>query len=241
MLAACKKQGVCCFVVPSIGPANWDRVTQLGQNFPEVYAALGIHPCFLSQVNRLDLEKLSQLTENHRSDIVAIGEIGLDCMASISLGWQKEVFEFQLKLAKRLDFPVIIHSRKMNDEVYALLKKHDIRRGVIHGFSGSIQQAQRFSQLGFCLGVGGVITYERANKTRNAIASVPLSALLLETDSPDMPIYGRQGKRNSPEYLSEILEVLAKIRSESKEEVSSKLYQNTLQLFGLCRASFTSH
>ena len=139
-----------------------------------------------------------------------------------------------MRLAKRYDLPAILHSRRTHDKLAMLLKKHALpRTGVVHGFAGSLQQAERFVQLGYKIGVGGTITYPRASKTRDVIAQLPLSALLLETDAPDMPLNGFQGQPNRPARAARVFSTLCELRSEPAEEIANTLIDNTNALFAL--------
>lgn len=140
----------------------------------------------------------------------------------------------QFKLAKHHDFPLILHSRRTHDLLAKMLKQANLpRTGVIHGFSGSLQQAQAFVRLGYFIGVGGVITYQRAQKTRRTIAELPLTSLLLETDAPDMPPVGFQGQPNRPERLQQIFAALCEIRTEPAELIAQQIYHNSQRLFAL--------
>ena len=134
-------------------------------------------------------------------------------------------------MAVDYDLAVIVHSRRMNDEVTAGLRQFKIRRGVVHGFSGSLQQARNIWALGVRLGVGGVITYARAVKTRKTLAAMPLQAMLLETDAPDMPVYGYQGQANSPERIPLIFDALCKLRSEKPAVIAEQLCKNAQDTF----------
>ena len=148
--------------------------------------------------------------------------------------WKKqcEYLEAQLALSKRFNLPVNLHSRKSHDALFSFLKKAQLpRTGVVHGFAGSYDQAKRFVDLGYKIGVGGTITYARANKTREAIKKLPLDSLLLETDSPDMPVFGYQGQPNRPERLKVSFEALCTLRSESPLSIAETIWQNSLQLF----------
>ena len=148
--------------------------------------------------------------------------------------WQKQQYflESQLYLAKQYRLSVSLHSRKSHDQLLTFLKRADLPQGgVLHGFSGSYEQAKRFVDLGYKIGVGGTITYARANKTRQAIAKLPLEALVLETDSPDMPVFGFQGQPNRPERIVQTFEALCDLRSEGAEEIREMLWQNSLNLF----------
>ncbi|MDU0354389.1 TatD family hydrolase [Paraglaciecola aquimarina] len=203
----------------------------MAQQYPSIKFALGIHPYFLAAYQSAHLEQLKRLIEIHNNDVVAVGEIGLDAAITIDWQLQTEVFSKQLNLAKEFALPVILHHRKTHNELLRILKTEQFPNGgIIHAFSGSLQQAESYIQLGFKIGVGGSITYPRASKTRHTISQIPLSSLVLETDAPDMPISGRQGQRNSPEYLPDIVQSLQQIRVESATELTTACLQNTIDI-----------
>ncbi|VEA71713.1 Uncharacterized deoxyribonuclease YjjV [Serratia rubidaea] len=155
-------------------------------------------------------------------------------MAEPQFERQQTLLRAQLQLAKRHDLPVILHSRRSHDPLAAMLRRADLpRRGVVHGFAGSLSQAQAFVRLGYFIGVGGTISYQRAQKTRAVMAQLPLSALLLETDAPDMPLAGYQGEPNRPERAAEVFQALCQLRSEPPEQIADRLWQNTQSLFAL--------
>ena len=139
----------------------------------------------------------------------------------------------QADVQKILIVAVNLHSRKSHEQLFRFLKQANLPKcGVVHGFSGSYEQAKRFVDLGYKIGVGGTITYERANKTRQAIAKLPLEALVLETDTPDMPVFGFQGQPNRPERIVDTFEALCRLRSENAEVIKETAWQNSLTLFG---------
>jgi TatD DNase family protein len=143
---------------------------------------------------------------------VAIGEIGLDYyLPDLDRDRQKFLFEQQLQIAQVFDLPVLLHVRKAHDEVLSCLRRHAICGGIVHAFSGSLPQAMKYIEMGFCLGIGGAITHERALRLRKTISQLPLSALVLETDAPDMAPAGHQGERNSPLNISLVLSVLSEV------------------------------
>lgn len=234
-LQKAQKKGVNKFIVPSVNQFNWAKVVALSQQHESIYYALGIHPLFISNDHKSELTSLNQFVDEYRGKCVAIGECGLDFWDKESnRDIQIEVLREQCLLAKQYQLPLIIHSRKSHDHVLKILRKIKPEKGgVIHGFSGSLQQAEQFISLGFLIGVGGVITYERAKKTREAIAQIPLEMILLETDSPDMPISGFQGEPNSPDKVLTIYESLSLLRKESKQTVAKVVYKNTTSLFGI--------
>lgn len=227
--------GVESLIVPTVTADRFQIVLELGQKYPAVLPALGLHPIYIAQHQEQDLAQLADCLEHATTRIVALGEIGLDdYIESPQLPKQIDVLKAQFQLAKQHDLPVILHSRKTHDVLAQLLRQEKLpATGVVHGFSGSLEQAQQFVKLGYYIGVGGVITYERAHKTRSAIAALPLTSLLFETDAPDMPVAGFQGQPNRPERLSQILDALSDIRSEPREQIAEQIYQNSLQLFSL--------
>lgn len=182
-----------------------------------------------------DLARLQQALATRPTKVIAIGEVGLDRYRDEpQFAKQERFLEAQLRLAKRYDLPVILHSRRTHDTLAMHLKRQDLpRTGVVHGFAGSLQQAERFVQLGYKIGVGGTITYPRASKTRDVMARLPLEALLLETDAPDMPLNGFQGQPNRPEQAARVFDVLCELRPEPAEAIAEALYHNTTTLFTL--------
>ncbi len=222
-------------LIPSIGKTNWLRVKSLAEQHPSnIFYALGFHPYFLSSFAETQLSELESLLSHSDAACVAIGECGLDGMIDVDSGLQERVFEAQLLLAGQAKLPVILHSRKTHNRLLQIIKQHRFNQGgVLHAFSGSEQQAKQFIDSGFKIGVGGAITYPRANKTRQAIAALPLESLVLETDAPDMPICGQQGQTNHPKYLEKILDELAEIRGDDKVELAKQLWKNSLSLFKL--------
>lgn len=227
--------GVGQIIVPAISAARFARVLALAQRFTPLYAALGLHPIVIEEHNDAALEHLACCLEARHEKLVAIGEIGLDLyMANPQFERQQALLDAQLQLAKRFDLPVILHSRRTHDKLAVHLRRAGlVRTGVIHGFSGSLQQAQRFVALGYYIGVGGTITYERASKTRDVMARLPLSVLVLETDAPDMPLCGWQGQPNHPERVAEVFTALCALRCETPSVIAQTLRENTRRLFAL--------
>ena len=231
VLARAKAKGVQHFLVPGIGAHNWQAVLALASQHQGVYAALGIHPYFLASFNEEHLQLLEQYLAT-AENVVAVGEFGLDKMVDFPFEQQLQICKQQLLLAKKYDLPVILHCRKAHNELIKLLQQVKLPRGgVIHGFSGSSQLGRQYIKLGFKLGIGGVITYPRAAKTRQAVSELPLSSLLLETDSPDMPISGYQGGRNEPANITEVLQTLTKLRKEPEELIAKANLSSFVELF----------
>ncbi|HGJ5884317.1 TatD family hydrolase [Arsenophonus sp.] len=229
------KAGVTDIIVPAVGIENFERVYSLAQQYPHLYAALGFHPLYIADFLPDHFAKLVALLQQNSNKCVAIGEIGLDYfVTNAAVKQQQALLIQQLQLAKQYDLPVILHSRKSHDQLAALLRRFDVpKKGIIHGFAGSLSQANAFIRLGYFIGIGGVITYQRAKKTRAVAAQLPLSSLVLETDAPDMPLAGFQGQVNRPERIGLVFEALCNLRQESAEEIATQLYNNSLQLFNI--------
>ncbi len=231
--------GVTHFIVPSTDHQSWSPVRLLSEQYSDVYYALGVHPLFVSEdasKNIASLELLLSQDAKSRRRCVAIGECGLDFFhGRENEGLQTKLFRHQLTLANKYQLPVIIHARKSHQEILAILKQEPVLKGgVIHGFSGSYELAISYIKLGFYIGVGGTITYERAKKTRTTIARLPLNRIVLETDAPDMPIDGYQGDINQPKRLKLVLSSLNVMRCEDVQTVASQLRDNSKLLFNLC-------
>ncbi|WP_413735366.1 TatD family hydrolase [Sodalis sp. RH21] len=229
--------GVRRIIVPAVEAGRFAGVLALADGHPALYAALGMHPIAIAQHDEAGLALLEQYLRQPHPRLVAIGEIGLDnYMADPQMERQTALLDAQLQLAARYDLPVILHSRRTHDRLAMMLRQRRLpRAGVVHGFAGSYEQAEAFIKLGFYIGVGGTITYERANKTRQVMARLPLERLLLETDAPDMPVSGYQGQPNRPERVLLTFQALCELRAEPPEQIADIIYRNSLDLFGLAR------
>jgi TatD DNase family protein len=204
----------------------------LADQHADLFYGLGIHPWYAGEQRDGVMERLRTLVMSQPAGLVAIGECGLDLRSHVPQEGQLALFEAQIRLASDAGLPLMIHSVRANDTVAKVLRRFKPPRGgVIHAFSGSFQQAEAFWQLGFRLGVGGVISYERASKTRDVFRVMPLNSLVLETDSPDMPLQGEHGVRNTPEALPKIAQILMALRDESSADVAKVLFETARQLF----------
>ncbi len=234
-LALAAQAGVEKIIVPAVDETRFGIVLDLAARYPALYAALGMHPIVIENHTEAALAELERRLAQRPEKLVAIGEIGLDLYREDPQFDRQEWFlDRQLQLAKRYDLPVILHSRRTHDKLAMHLKRHNLpRTGVVHGFAGSLQQAERFIALGYKIGVGGTITYPRASKTRDVMAKLPLEALLLETDAPDMPLNGWQGQPNRPERIALVFDTLCELRCEAPEDIAAAIRENTLQVFDL--------
>ena len=228
-----RQLGVTTCVLPAVERANWPTVTAWAQRHQDVYA-LGIHPLYVPRMGPDDLQALHHALQVQRDDpaLVAVGEIGLDRFEGHpDLDLQVQCLRAQLSLAQAFELPVILHVRRAVDLVLKELRRCPVRGGIAHAFNGSAQQAQMFIDLGFALGFGGALTYERSLRLRDLARELPLSALVLETDAPDIPpqwLYrtaeqralGQPQGRNSPVELPRIAAEVAQLRGISLTELA---------------------
>ncbi len=233
VLADCRALGVRRIVVPGVVAPGWDNLLQVCRQQQGLYPALGLHPVYLDEHGADDLKLLAQRLACE-SDVVAVGEIGLDFfIADLDRQAQIALFEAQLAIAANVDLPVILHVRKAHEQVLSILKRFRPKGGIVHAFNGSLEQAQQYIDLGFKLGFGGMITYERASKLRGLAKQLPLECMVLETDAPDMSGLPCRGQRNSPQYLPQYLAVLAELRGESVKQVAAVTTQNVMTVLAL--------
>lgn len=215
--ADARAAGVGCLVIPAVERANFATVRALAHATPGTVYALGIHPMYVARAADADLDALRDAVAAAMSDslFVAIGEIGLDFFdpAAIALaGRQERLYRAQLEIATEFGLPVLLHVRRSQDALLKHLRRMDLMGGCAHAFNGSFQQAQAFVDLGFKLGMGGTLTYERALQVRRLATEMPLDALVLETDAPDIAPAWIRGGRNAPAELPRIAEMLAGLR-----------------------------
>lgn len=214
--------------------ADWDSVTEvvdLANEYPFVYAAVGLHP---DEVGCLDEERFAYLKEQcQKEKVVAVGEIGLDYYwDKESHELQKQWFIRQLALARELDLPVIIHSRDAAADTLEIMQRYaQGLRGVIHCFSYSKELAREYVKMGFFIGIGGVVTFKNGKKLKEIVEETPLRQILLETDCPYLAPVPYRGKRNSSLYLPYVAQEIASLKGISYEEVVAQTEQNGKRLF----------
>ena len=216
--------------------ADWDSVTEvveMAQNYPFMYAAVGLHPDEVGELNDERYEFLKSQCQKEK--VVAIGEIGLDYYwDNESHDVQKQWFVRQLELARELGLPVIIHSRDAAEDTLKIMKEHaQGLRGVIHCFSYSKELAEEYVKMGFYIGIGGVVTFKNGKKLKEVAEVVPLERILLETDCPYLAPEPYRGKRNSSLYIPYIAQAIADIKGVTCEEVVAQTEQNGKSLFGI--------
>ncbi len=223
--------GVGLQIVPAVSRDNFAAVAATCARYPGCLPAWGLHPMYIHVHRPEHLADLRAQIEAQRP--VAIGEIGLDLFVDLDYATQEFFYVEQLKIAKDYDLPVLLHCRRANDQLLKHLRKIRVRGGIAHAFNGSPQQADEFIKLGFKLGFGGAFTWPRANNLRRLAVDLPLDAILLETDSPDIPPVWIGHGRNAPGELPRIAQTLAELRGIDVERVAQTTTRNARELFGL--------
>ena len=224
--------GVAIQIVPAISRDNFAAVAATCARYPGCLPAWGLHPMYADAHRPAHLADLRAQIAAQRP--VAVGEIGLDLFVKgLDYAAQEFFYVEQLKIARDHDLPVLLHCRKANDELLKHLRKIRVRGGVAHAFNGSPQQADAFIKLGFKLGFGGAFTWPRANRLRRLAVDLPLDAIVLETDSPDIPPVWIGRGRNAPGELPRIAQTLAELRGIDVAAVAQATTRNARELFGL--------
>ncbi|MCG5512414.1 TatD family hydrolase [Ectothiorhodospira shaposhnikovii] len=229
-----REAGVEAMIIPAITRAGWTRLREVATSLPGLHPAYGLHPVYLQAHRPTDIQALDDWLR--REPAVAVGECGLDFFVQgLDEKAQQACFRAQLDLALTHDLPVIIHARRAVDQVTQALRQRPGLKGVVHSFSGSRQQAEKLLELGFFLGLGGPLTYPRAQRLRALAAWLPARALLVESDAPDQPGLAHRGQRNEPAWLPEVVRTLAELRDESPREIARITRDNAIRLFRLDR------
>lgn len=236
VLARSRELGVERMVVLGVEQANWQRVWQLVEGDKNLYAALGLHPVYLQQHQQAHLQELGEWLQrlHGHPQLCAVGEIGLDYfIETLDPQAQQVWFEAQLQLAVEFKLPALIHVRRSHAVTIATLKQIKPQRGgIIHAFAGSYEEAREYIKLGFLLGLGGAPTWPQALRMHRVLPRLPLEAIVLETDSPDMAPAMYPQQRNSPEHLPDICRALAEHFNVEAEQLATVTSANADALFG---------
>jgi TatD DNase family protein len=210
VVADARLAGVTHFVVPGVHPDGWERIACLAREHEGIFPAFGIHPMHAGTADACSLSRLAVLA----SSGVAIGEIGLDPSYTVSMECQERAFREQLRLAVSLGLPVLIHCRRAFQQTLQILQQEGARRvgGIMHAFSGSSEMAREFIRLGFAISISGMVTRDNSVRLPRVVQELPLEALVLETDAPDMTPQRYRGQANQPAYLVETLHAVARIK-----------------------------
>lgn len=236
LLARCRAQGVEKLVVLGVYQGNWQRLWDLVQGDAGLYAAFGLHPAYLAQHRPEHLAELRDWLQRlaGHPQLCAVGEFGLDYfLEQLDRERQQALFEAQLGLAAEFGLPVLLHVRRAHATTIATLKRFRLRRaGIVHAFAGSFEEAREYLKLGFRLGLGGAPTWPQAKRLQQTVARLPLDAVVLETDAPDMAPAMHPHQRNSPEYLPDICAELARLMGVGADELAAASSRNAAELFG---------
>ncbi len=225
-------QGIKQFIIPATIATRWAKIKHLSRSYKGVYASYGLHPMFMQDHQPDDVAALDAWLDVE--DAIAVGECGLDFYQGNSDEKQQiELFRGQLQVAVNHHKPVIIHARKALDLILREIRQSRINSGVIHSFSGSLQQAEQLVDLGFKLGIAATISFERAKKLREIISKIDSGALLIESDAPDQSGEQHRGIRNEPAFIVDHLNVMAELRNIPVADLSSELSKNCRELFRL--------
>ena len=234
VLSHLKDAGVAKVVNISNGWDDLLKTLELIKQVPFLYGTVGIHPCKVSELNDERMERMRDFCSGDK--IVAVGEIGLDYYwMSDPKEVQKEWFIRQLRLAKEVNLPVVIHSRDASQDTFDIMKAEHAGTtgGVIHCYSGSVEMAREYVKMGYFLGIGGVVTFKNSKTLKKVAAEIPLEHIVIETDCPYLAPTPYRGKRNSSAYLPMVVEEIARLRGISPEEVERVTYENAMRLYSI--------
>lgn len=234
LLQTAKDRGIIAHVLPATTAENWSRLQQVCAEHQGLHPTYGLHPMFLEQHRESDLEALREQLQNTRT--VGVGECGLDySQDATDTTMQHHWFENQLVLAREFDLPIVIHARGAVEDVISAIRESGHHSGVVHSYNGSEVQAKRLIDLGYLMSFGGAVTYERARRLRELVKTLPLDALMLETDAPDQPDANHRQQRMEPAWLVGIFDVFCSLRSETPEKIAETTTNNAVSLFGIER------
>ncbi|MDB5272790.1 MAG: hydrolase TatD [Chitinophagaceae bacterium] len=232
LLEQAQLAGVAQFVMPNVDETSIDGMMELEEKYKGIcYASMGLHPCYVKK----EFEKQLYLVEDwlNKRKFVSVGEIGIDLhWDKMTLPWQEEALKIQLKLAAKHQLPVILHTRNAFQETYDILQSLALPqlKGVFHCFSGTVKEAEAAIELGFQLGIGGVITFKNGGLDK-VVTELPLESLVLETDCPYLAPIPHRGKRNEPSFIAIVAHKVAEVKNIPVEEVINRTTANAKQLF----------
>ena len=231
ILREAQTAGVTRFVVPGVHPQGWQRMAELAAHYPAVLPAFGIHPMHAATADGEVLQRLSDLAPTG----VAIGEIGLDPAYSVPLELQEAAFRVQIRIALQLGLPLLIHCRRLFQRTLQVMKEECSEQvgGIMHAFSGSPEMAREFIRLGFAISISGTVTWDNALKPLRTARELPLEALVLETDAPDMTPQRYRGRFNRPAWMAETAARVAQTREIPLETVIAATVSNTRRVLRL--------
>lgn len=233
ILKSLEAEDVGIVVNASASYRSCQRVVEMAQKYPFMYAMVGVHPDHVGELNEEAFVEMKKLFKEPK--VVAVGEIGLDYY------WdneprekQKEWFIRQLEVAKELNLPINVHSREAAEDTFNIMKEHAKGlKGIIHCFSGSKEMAVEYVKLGFAIGIGGVVTFKNGKKLKEVVEAIPLTSLVMETDCPYLAPVPFRGKRNNSAYIKYVAEEIAQLKGVTYDEVLAQTEKNAREIYGL--------
>ncbi|MCL2362907.1 MAG: TatD family hydrolase [Defluviitaleaceae bacterium] len=232
LLGSMATQGVQTIINVGCSLPSSKASVALAEAYSFIYATVGVHPHDAKALSDKALQQLEALCDHDK--VVAYGEIGLDFYHNFSPpDVQRHWFKEQLHLAASLGLPVVIHSRDSADETFSMIEKSPLRRGVIHSFSGDAALAWAYANMGFHIGIGGPVTFDKTKRLQNVVDTLPLDKILLETDCPYLTPTPFRGKRNNSSYLTYVADAIAEIKGVTAEEICAQTSENAQLLFGI--------
>ena len=235
VISAAHLAGVTRFVVPGVHPDGWERIASMAREHESVFPAFGIHPMHAACVDDRTLLRLAVVAAGG----VAIGEIGLDPSYAVSMETQERAFRDQLRLAVSRGLPVLVHCRRAFQQTLKILREEGARHvgGIMHAFSGSPEMAREFIRLGFAISISGMVTRDSSVRLPRLVSELPLEALVLETDAPDLTPQRYRGQSNQPAYLVETLQTVARIKGVEANSAAKSLRARTLAILSRIKVS----
>lgn len=233
-LALAAEMGVTRMNVVGFDKPTIKRALDLATRYEQVYATIGWHPTEAGSYNE-EVEQYLRRQLKH-DKVIALGEIGLDYhWMTAPKEVQEQVFRRQIALAQELDLPFVVHTRDALEDTYAIIKSEGVgpRGGIMHSYSGSLEMAERFIELGMTISFSGVVTFKKATDIQEAATHLPLDKMLVETDAPYLAPVPKRGRENRTAYTRYVVDKIAELRGVSSEEVASRTYANAQKLFGL--------
>ena len=231
VVKSAKEAGVSYLIVSGYDIKNNKEVINIANRYDNIYLSIGFHPSEANVITDNDINNLKEQIKNNKK-VIAIGEIGLDYhWEKDNKDKQKDLFKKQINLAKELNIPIVVHSRDAFQDTYDILKEAN-HRGVIHCFSGNLENAKMYANLGYYFGIGGVLTFKNTN-LRETVKEMPVDRILLETDSPYLAPTPHRGEQNEPKYIPIIAEELAKVYGKSVNEIGFITTRNVCDVFNI--------
>lgn len=229
------EKGVTKIILPAIDSSTIERQKKLSASYPDIfYQMIGLHPTSIKEDYRKELDVVYNEISTNADSYLAIGEIGLDYYWDTTFAHEQQTALItQIEWANKYQKPVALHVRNAYTEMFEVLEKHSVdRRGVLHCFSGTLSDAKRAVDMGYMLGIGGVVTFKK-NELAKIVAELPLQNILLETDAPYLAPTPYRGKRNESAYVLNVAQTVAEIKNTSLEQVAETTLQNAVELFGI--------